>query len=857
MLDFEQLGAFYLGKQYDLPARQLQDDLLLYDSKDLTTHAVCVGMTGSGKTGLCLALLEEAAIDGIPAIAIDPKGDLGNLLLTFPELRPADFEPWVDSSAAAQAGKTTAEVAAETADRWRQGLADWGQQPERIARFRDAVDIAIYTPGSTAGLPLTVLRSFDAPPPAVRDDLDLMRERITAAVSGLLGLLGINADPVRSREHILLSNLLDHHWRKGESLDIAGLIRAIQSPPFATVGVMDLESFYPSKARGELALALNNLLASPSFAGWMEGEALDIQRLLYTAEGQPRLSIISIAHLSEPERMFFVTLLLSEVLAWVRSQGGTSSLRALLYMDEIFGYFPPVANPPSKRPMLTLLKQARAYGMGVVLATQNPVDLDYKGLSNTGTWFIGRLQTERDKARVLEGLEGASAEAGASFDRARMEQTLAGLGQRVFLMNNVHENAPIVFQTRWVLSYLRGPLTRDQIRALMEPRKAAQQRSDTKPPVPPIPPGASASSGDKPQGASQGGLLLPNDLFDTPSAASERAAETPVASPEASAATTQTSAVVRPLLPIEANEQFAACPTSGGNSAPLVYCPALFMQAKLHYVKSPFDIDAWQTGSWLQPIRGTELPTPTWQAAVAIDPQKWKLTEQPQAGAQFSEMPAELLRGKTYASLVRQGKDWLYQTQKLTVWRSSDLEQTSRPGETESEFRIRLSQLAREKRDEAKERLQERYSSKFTTLAGRIRTAEARVTREQGQFQQASLDTTVSLGESIFGSIFGRKIFSRTNASKVSRTVRGVGKARQQQADVAKAEAALADLREQKAELEQQLRDELAQIAQQFQPDQLALAQERLGPRKGDLLVEKVSLVWVPAHLPLSTLSEC
>jgi hypothetical protein len=482
--DFEKLGVFYLGKRYDLPGGKPLDDLLLYESKDLTTHAVCVGMTGSGKTGLCLSLLEEAAIDGIPAIAIDPKGDLGNLLLAFPDLKPEDFQPWVESAEAARQGKSVDEFAVLEAGKWRDGLAQWGQDAARIARYREAADIAIYTPGSSAGLPLTVLRSFDAPPPAVIQDGEAFRERVNSAASGLLALLGIDADPLQSREHILLANLLDTSWRDGRHLQMADLIRGLQSPPFDKIGVIDLETFFPEKDRFGLAMRVNNLLASPGFAGWLEGESLDVGRLLYTDQGKPRLSIISIAHLSDAERMFFVTILLNEVVTWMRSQPGTSSLRAILYMDEVFGYFPPTANPPSKRPMLTLLKQARAYGLGVVLATQNPVDLDYKGLSNAGTWFLGRLQTERDKARVLEGLEGASAAAGQRFDRAAMEQTLAGLGRRVFLMNNVHDDTPVVFQTRWTLSYLRGPLTRQQIQQLTAARKSAAEPAGPPAPAP-------------------------------------------------------------------------------------------------------------------------------------------------------------------------------------------------------------------------------------------------------------------------------------------------------------------------------------------------------------------------------------
>lgn len=286
---------------------------------------------------------------------------------------------------------------------WAKGLASWQQDGARILRLREAADFSIYTPGSTAGLSVSILNSFAAPTSDVRNDVELLRERIGTTVTSLLGLLGIEADPIQSREHILLSTILDQTWKRQEDLDLTALIQAIQSPPVSKIGVMDLESFFPSKDRFAFAMKLNNLLAAPGFQAWLEGEGLEIQSLFYTPAGKPRMAIFSIAHLNDAERMFFVTLLLGQLVGWMRAQSGTTSLRALLYMDEIFGYFPPVANPPSKLPLMTLLKQARAFGLGVVLATQNPVDLDYKGLANTGTWFIGRLQTERDKARVLEG----------------------------------------------------------------------------------------------------------------------------------------------------------------------------------------------------------------------------------------------------------------------------------------------------------------------------------------------------------------------------------------------------------------------------------------------------------------------
>src|SRR5688572_28245170 len=474
-MDFEKLGLFYLGRELDRSQQSAKSNQqsvpLLYDSSDLVTHAVIAGMTGSGKTGLGIDLIEECAIDGVPVIAIDPKGDLGNVLLTFPGLAPEDFLPWVDQDEARRAGQTKEAFAAAEAAKWSKGLAEWGQDGRRIEKLRDAAEFALYTPGSAAGRPLSIVKSFAAPDPEIVNDAELLQDRVTTAATSVLTLAGVAAEPIKSREHVLIATLFSESWRAGRDLDLASLITQIQTPPIAKVGIVDLESFFPSKDRFALAMQLNQLLAAPGFQAWMDGEALDIDRLLFGLNGRPRVSVISIAHLDDQERMFFASLLLNEIVGWMRSQRGTSSLRAVIYFDEIFGFLPPVANPPSKPPLLTLLKQARAFGMGLVVATQNPVDLDYKGLSNVGTWFLGRLQTERDKQRLMDGLEGAAA--GGKFDRAGMEQTLAGLGNRVFLLHNVHEDEPVLFQTRWALSYLRGPLTRPEIKRLMDPIKQA------------------------------------------------------------------------------------------------------------------------------------------------------------------------------------------------------------------------------------------------------------------------------------------------------------------------------------------------------------------------------------------------
>ncbi len=606
MQDFEKLGVFYLGRSYDLAAGKRQDDLVLYDSKDLVTHGVCVGMTGSGKTGLCLSILEEAAIDGVPVIAVDPKGDLGNLLLTFPGLAPEDFRPWVNEDDARRKGVSVDQFAADQAAKWASGLAEWGQDAARIGRLRSAADFAIYTPGSGAGLPISILRSLDAPPAALMDDRELFAERVSTTATSLLTLAGIEAEPTRSREHTLLTSILAATWSGGRGIDLAGLIQSIQTPPVQRIGVLELESFFPASERFVLATAFNNLLAAPGFNTWLEGEPLAIDRLLFTPEGKPRVAIISIAHLGDRERMFFVSLLLNELLAWMRSQQGTTSLRAVFYMDEVFGFFPPVANPPSKTPLLTLLKQGRAFGLGCLLATQNPVDLDYKGLANCGTWWLGRLQTERDKARVLDGLEGAIASGGGRFDRGYFDRALSGLSSRVFVMNNVHEDAPVVLESRWAMSYLRGPLTREQIRLLMGPRKAAAKA--TAQPAP----GAEAGRADQPV----------------------RSAE-----PRLPAARAASDGLERPVLPPDVPQFFVPATLPRPGSAALCYEPMAVGIASIGFSDAKLGVDATRAVTVLAGI-DPRLGSVEWADGVGLDMSAKELQSEPAFASRFLESPA-------------------------------------------------------------------------------------------------------------------------------------------------------------------------------------------------------------------------
>jgi len=795
MEDYEKLGAFYLGKAYDVVRRRPRDDLLLYKSKDLTTHAVCVGMTGSGKTGLCLALLEEAAIDGIPAIAIDPKGDLANLLLTFPELRGADFQPWLDPGEVQRSGMAPADFAAQTAKTWRDGLAEWGQDGARISKLRASCDMSIYTPGSSAGLPLTVLRSFAAPPAALLADTDALRQRISSAVAGLLALLGIDADSIKSREHILVATLLDRAWRSGCDLDTADLIREIQSPPIDRVGLVDLETFYPAKQRFELAMRLNGLLASPGFAGWMEGESLDVGRLLATPTGRPRLSILSIAHLSESERMFFVTILLNEIVAWMRTQPGTSALRAIVYMDEVFGYFPPTANPPTKTPMLTLLKQARAFGLGVVLATQNPVDLDYKGLSNAGTWFLGRLQTERDKARVLDGLEGASVAAGANFDREKLSSTLSALGNRVFLLNNVHDDEPVVFQTRWTLSYLRGPLTQAQIQSLM----AEQKR-------------VAPATGER---------AAPDAI--TPVAKTPNGSERPVLPP----------GIVECFLPNFRSE----------GSPVITYHPALLGVARVHFIDAKSGTDQWDDVALLASDVGQG---PVWQGAQRFDDGPPETEKEPQAGARFAPLPSGCSKPKSYTSWATALKEHLYRNQTLGLWKCAALKQFSKPGENEGDFRSRLAHVAREQRDSAVNKLQARYGPKLAAIKEQIRKAELRVEKEDAQSTQQTVSAAVSFGASVLGALMGRNITSAANVQRAGSAIRAATRAARERGEVGQAEATVDALRQKLAELESELKVELAELQTAARADSLELESVAIRPRKGDIAVERIALAWMP-----------
>ncbi len=795
--DFEKLGQFYLGRGYNPEAKQASGDLLLYDSKDLVTHGVVLGMTGSGNTGLCIALLEEAAMDDIPAIVIDPKGDISNLLLSFPELDAASFRPWINEDDAAKKGVTPDEHAEKTAAMWKKGLADWGQPPERIRTFLDKVDINIFTPGSKAGIPVSILSSLEVPPFEIMDDGELLGERIDSTVSSLLSLVGINADTLQSPEAVLVSNIFRKEWEDGRNITLENLVRLIQNPPLEKVGVIDLENFLPEKSRLPLALKFNNLLASPGFSTWLEGPPLDIAKMLHTPAGKPRISIFSIAHLDDTQRMFFVSLLLNQMLGWMRTQSGTTSLRALLYMDEIFGFLPTSANPPSKRPMMTMLKQARAFGLGCLLATQNPVDLDYKALSNIGTWFLGRLQTERDKLRVLDGLQGAAGSQNARFDRKEMEALLSGLGNRVFLMNNVHEDHPVLFHVRWVMSYLTGPLTRGSIKQLMDPKRADFESAAAPPPAAAEPANPMAMPG----------------MLSAPAAAA-----------------------ARPVVGAGVVERFAA----DGGENDIIYQPFLLRSATVHFSSTKAGFEESRQILLANPVTAGGID---WENPVEAPRET---TQSPAPGAGFGELPGFAMNAANYKQVEKDFAEWLYRNERLDVHYCPALKAWSKPGESEGDFRVRLTHAAHEARDAEVEKARTAAARKIGTLETRLRTAEARVAKEKAEAGAAKMQAGMSLLGGLLGGLMGRKV-NLTTLSRGTTAINRTTSAYKQHQDVAQANARVEDIVREIQSLQTEMEAEIARISDTHDTANLKLETEAVKPRKTDVKVEQVALLWMPA----------
>ena len=783
---YEQLDLFYLGREVDTASGKETATPFLLKSKQLNTHAAIIGMTGSGKTGLGIALLEEAALDRIPAIVIDPKGDMGNLLLSFPDLAPADFEPWIDSEAAARKKMSEPELAQQTAASWKKGLADWQQDGERIRRMRESADFAIYSPGSSAGRMVSVLDSLDAPPPDIVAEKDTLTELAKASVSSLLGLLGIEADPMKSREHVLLASIVLHAWEKGESLSLAALIAAVAQPPFAQIGVFPVDAFYPQNKRMELAMQFNTLIASPSFKSWMQGEPLQIEKFLYTDTGKPRISIFSIAHLSDGERMFFVTLLLGRLINWMRRQEGSSGLRALLYMDEIFGYFPPSANPPSKEPMLLLLKQARAFGLGVVLSTQNPVDLDYKGLANIGSWFIGRLQTRQDQDRVLAGMGSGK----NTLDKDRIRNLLAGLKERNFLLYSAHRDEPLLFSTRWVMSYLKGPVSLVEL-ARLDPAHPSPKEDTNKPDA---------------------------------------------------AAQTDSYSAAKPLVNSAITQYYVPAPIPRAEQQ---YKASLLGLASVRNVDQRRGIDQ-TTAIQLQLPLPAAGESASWDKAAPFAVTVDQLESAAPDAALFADLPAEMKVLKNFGEEEKRLADHLYRSQSLRIFRVKSLELESAPGEPEQAFRQRIAATLAAKKEAAMATLEQIYAKKQQQVQDRLQRAEVKLGKEESDVRAKGMETAISIGSAILGAFLGRKVISSTTASKSARGVRNAGQFMKERQDVQLAQEEVARLAQEMEALALELQQKVQEQSAGWDPAAVELEVVAIAPRRSDIYDVRVCLLWEP-----------
>ena len=840
---------FYLGRNYDLKSSKPSDQPLSYDPVDLTTHAVITGMTGSGKTGLCIALMEEAALQGIPAILIDPKGDLTNLLLHFPDLAPENFQPWLDADTIRRQGKTLETVASETAATWKQGLEDWGIDGERIKKLSDAAHFAIYTPGSDAGLQISVLSSLQAPDLPWEGNKEILRERISSTVTALLGLVGYDdIDPLRSREHILLSNLFEVAWSQGKSLELAELVLQVQEPPFQKLGAFPVENFFPAKERNLLAMTLNNILASPAFQSWREGAPMDVHDLLFASDGKPRHSVFYISHLSDGERMFFVTLLLSAVETWMRTQSGSVSLRALIYFDELYGYLPPTAMPPSKTPLLRMLKQARAFGVGMVLATQNPVDIDYKALSNTGSWFIGKLQTERDKNRLLDGLQSASAD----LDRNAYSEIISALGKRVFLLHNIHSNEPVLFQSRWTMNFLAGPLTRPQIPVLnrlvgAEPGLAGQgstvplqtatdmtrfQSIDTSR-------NSSLAADGTPAGAVKNQPTYTLRPLDNPAAAGNLQ-----------------GSQTKPVIPTGISEYFLplnyslseAIRVSKQPVAPdahldaVLYRPTLLASSRVRFIDQRYTIDTEVVRDALvfELDRRAGLK---WEDFPYDGPAMDKLDKQPAPQARFITPDAPFTDLKLIGALKKDFTDWVIRTTQVIGHANQTLKVFAGPDVSTAQFRVTCSETARHMEELETSKQTALIDRQLAGLKDKLSRAERDLDQNQMEYENRKREETgnmLEFGAGILG--FGRKktLTSQLTKSRMSQEARAAVDV--SSSSLVQIKAQITGLEQNRQQVIQSIHERWGQIASQ-------VSDVPILPKRGDAYIQVFGVAWQPFYI--------
>ncbi len=826
-------SGFYLGRAYDPKTQKVTAKNIHYDPADLTTHAVVTGMTGSGKTGLCVALLEEAALQGIPAIIIDPKGDLTNLILHFPELVPQDFQPWIDSDLARRSGKTLEQVATDASTSWRNGLKEWGMNQERVLALKNSVQFAVFTPGSDSGIPVSVLSSLAAPEISWQDNREILRERIASTVTALLGLVGIDdIDPLRSREHILLSNIFENAWSQGKDVELTELILQTQTPPFDKLGAFPVDTFYPAKERMELAMVLNNILAAPAFETWREGQSLNINSLLYTEEGKPRHSIFYLAHLSDAERMFFVTLLFSAVETWMRTQSGATSLRALLYMDEIFGYLPPQRNPPSKQPLLRMLKQARAFGLGLLLATQNPVDVDYKGLSNAGTWFIGKLQTEQDKNRLLDGLESAA----GGVSRNVFDKLISTLGKRVFVLHNVHSKAPELLQTRWVMNFLAGPITRTQIPALNQLANAVLtviskfRPASSSPQVAVSQPAFMASVPQTPMSNPQ---PLIGDRMSVISASDTKP--------------TLPAAIREFFLPqnLSLPEAFKAANQSMPAETPheVVYKPALLASAQIRILDRKLGVDNEVTRTAV--VSSLEKRgTVRWEDHVTTGKPLDNVDTSPAPSARFGTIDAPLNDSKLMAALQKDFSDWVFRNSSVTARANQALKVFAGPDVTQAEFMTACAEAARALRDKEFEKLAGKLDRQIASLEDKLSREERELRQDEAELSQRKMEAMGTHAENVLGVFLGSR-----STRKLSSSLSKHRMTEQAKADVDESIEAIAQFKAQLAELDKERLRVADEVNARWGGVVNQVQEVVVNPKKTDVYVNMFGVGWMPYYV--------
>ncbi len=764
-------------------------------------------------------LIEECLSAGVPTLLIDPKGDLTNLCLIFPQLRGTDFRPWVDEADARKAGLDPDAYAEQQASSWRDGLAGWGITTERLAALRATVDFTIYTPGSTSGRPVNIVGSLQAP--AAGSDPEVVSDEIDGYVTSLLGMLGIAGDPLSSREHILLANIIQNAWSQGHDLDLATLLAQVQQPPMRKLGVLELDAFFPAADRMAFAMRLNGLLASPSFASWLTGDPLDIDSMLFAADGRPRCAIVSTAHLDDEQRQSVTALVLAKLVTWMRRQSGTSDLRALLYMDEVAGYLPPTANPPTKRPIMLLLKQARAFGLGVVLSTQNPVDVDYKALSNAGTWLVGRLQTEQDKARLLDGLSSAA----GGVDVAAVSDTIGAPRQ-----------APVPAPPR----------------RLGRPRGDDDAMGDELPAWPAHPgPDRRGDGRRRYAGSASGRASVPAPVA---AQATADAAPSAVGAPAAAATEPAASAVVtvgpagdrrsrrvsgdagdrrrrtRSRFVDPATPWLGAV---GGVPGGRHLRAAAVARVDLTYDDGTEVVAREEYEAVLMPL--TQVPDA--RSFVGVDYDDRDLVTAAPPGAVYGLVPAEAKSRSYWSGLQKALVAELVRSRTAEILVNAELKATARPGETREQFVARCHAITDDGADRELTALRLKYQARLATA--RQRVTDAQISAQSLQLEYESSFGLAATSMSVLGSLLGGRRSRSSLAAQARRQSAASAKVGAAQQKAATQAQAFTDL-------ERQLEEEVAALDDRWRAKAENVTTRSVPLEKADTVVRDFRLVWIP-----------